>query len=232
MTLRVLHIDDEPDICEVVKISLDLDPALEVHSSFTGADGLADAAAWSPDLILLDIMMPGMDGIATLERLRKNPKTTKIPVVFMTARARVHELEHFRSLGVAGVIAKPFDPMTLAVSVRSYLQASRFNELRDLFLARVKVDAAKLAERRVALAGADPRPALETIRETAHSLAGSAGIYGLHAMGQAAAELETAAIGRLAGSDGADVAAALDRLLACIDGGGESAAGREKAATG
>ena len=231
MTLRVLQVDDEPDICEIVKMSLDLDPALEVHSSFTGHDGLAEAAAWSPDLILLDIMMPGMDGIATLERLRKNPKTANIPVVFMTARARLHELEHFRSLGVAGVIAKPFDPMPLAVSVRGYLQAARFNGLRELFLARAKVDAAKLAERRAALAETDPRPALDAIRDIAHGLAGSAGIYGLHAVSHDAAELETAAVARLSGANGVDIEAAIDRLLASIETNGNTSK-REKAAIG
>lgn len=121
-SLRVLHIDDEPDILEIVAASLALDPAFEVRGCGSGAEGLAAAAQWRPDLILLNVMMPIMDGPTTLGHLRENPQTAGIPVVFMTARAQTRELDHFKSLGAAGVIVKPFDPMTLAVSVRSQMQ--------------------------------------------------------------------------------------------------------------
>src|ERR1700694_1957917 len=117
-SFRILHIDDEQDILELVKLSLGLDRELTVRSCVSGEDALAEAAEWSPDLILCDVMMPGMDGPATLARLRENPRTAKIPVVFMTARAQIRELDHFTSLGATGVIAKPFDPMTLAETVR------------------------------------------------------------------------------------------------------------------
>src|ERR1700710_2245642 len=79
------------------------------------------AARNNPDIILLDVMMPVMDGAATLARLRANPVTAGIPVVFMTARAQSRELDLFRSLGAVGVIPKPFNPMTLAASVRAYI---------------------------------------------------------------------------------------------------------------
>ena len=85
----------------------------------SGADGLVAAAEWHPDLILLDVMMPVMDGPATLAHLREDPRTADIPVVFMTARVQKQDLAHFKSLGAAGVITKPFDPMTLAAAVRS-----------------------------------------------------------------------------------------------------------------
>lgn len=120
--LRVLHVDDEPDIREVVEISLSLDPDLVTQSCDSGQEALTIAADWSPDLILLDVMMPVMDGPATLARLRDNAQTTGIPVLFMTARAQTRELDRFRSLGAIGVIPKPFDPMTLAASVRSYMR--------------------------------------------------------------------------------------------------------------
>ncbi len=81
------------------------------------------AAAWEPDVILMDVMMPVMDGPQTLTHLRADARTAKIPVVFMTARAQTREVEHFLSLGAAGVIAKPFDPMTLADAVRAFLPA-------------------------------------------------------------------------------------------------------------
>ena len=120
-SLHVLHIDDEPDIRELAAISLGLDFEFEVRSCASGKDGLADAAKSRPDLILLDVMMPVMDGPETLRHLRENPKTADIPVVFMTARVQARELDHFKSLGAAGVISKPFDPMTLAATVRSYM---------------------------------------------------------------------------------------------------------------
>jgi CheY-like chemotaxis protein len=120
--ILVLHIDDETDIREVVALSLRVDSELAVRGSDSGAAGIADAAKCQPDLILLDVMMPVMDGPTTLAHLRGNPQTADIPVVFMTARAQTRELEHFKSLGAVGVIAKPFDPMTLAASVRSHMR--------------------------------------------------------------------------------------------------------------
>ena len=118
---RLLHVEDEPDIRELVQISLALDPAVDVKSCASGLDALAVAADWKPNIILMDVMMPVMDGAQTLSRLRENAGTAGIPVIFMTARAQTNEIEHFLSLGAAGVIAKPFDPMTLAASVRAYL---------------------------------------------------------------------------------------------------------------
>jgi CheY-like chemotaxis protein len=121
ISMRILHVDDEPDIRELVEMSLMLDETLAVKSCSCGSDALTAAAEWSPDLILMDVMMPTMDGPETLSHLRENGATAKIPVVFMTARAQTRELAHFLSLGAAGVIPKPFDPMTLAGAVRHYM---------------------------------------------------------------------------------------------------------------
>lgn len=123
-SFRVLHVDDEPDIREIVAVSLGLDPEFAVRGCGSGADGLAIAAEWRPDLILLDVMMPVMDGPTTLEHLRENPQTANIPIVFMTARTQTHELAHFKSLGAVATISKPFDPMTLAALVRSCIQSA------------------------------------------------------------------------------------------------------------
>ena len=120
---RLLHVEDEPDIREVVEMSLALDPAIVLKSCASGAAALVAAAAWEPDIILMDVMMPVMDGAETLTHLRDDARTAKIPVVFMTARAQAREIEHFLSLGAAGVIPKPFDPMTLATAVRAFLPA-------------------------------------------------------------------------------------------------------------
>jgi CheY-like chemotaxis protein len=118
--LRVLYVDDEEDIREIVEISLGLDPELWIRGCASGAEALAIAVDWSPDMILCDAVMPVMDGPATLTRLRECPQTVDIPVVFLTSRAQPREIEHFKSLGAVGVIVKPFDPMTLAHSVRSH----------------------------------------------------------------------------------------------------------------
>jgi len=119
---RILHVEDEPDIREVVKMSLALDAGLTVVSCGSGPDALATAVDWRPDVILMDVVMPVMDGPEMLAHLRKNSRTANIPVVFMTARAQTNEVQHFLSLGAAGVIAKPFDPLTLAASVRACLR--------------------------------------------------------------------------------------------------------------
>jgi CheY-like chemotaxis protein len=118
---RVLHVEDEPDIRDVVKMSLALDAGLTVKSCNTGQDALVEATAWRPDVILTDVVMPGVDGPEMLALLRENSRTAGIPVVFMTARAQSSEVEHFLALGAAGVIAKPFDPLTLATSLRACL---------------------------------------------------------------------------------------------------------------
>lgn len=122
-TIRILHVDDEPDIREIVDMSLSLNPDFQVRACGSGAEAIEAAAEWSPELILLDVMMPRMDGPTTLSHLRKNPRTADIPVVFMTARAQSREIEQFIALGAQGVISKPFDPMTLAFEVRNQLQA-------------------------------------------------------------------------------------------------------------
>jgi CheY-like chemotaxis protein len=121
--IRLLYVDDEPDIREVVEFSLGLDPEFEIRSCGSGSEALVIAAEWKPDLVLLDVMMPTMDGPATLERLRENVETSAIPVVFITARARAREIVRLRSLGAVGVVPKPFDPMALAVTMRSFLPA-------------------------------------------------------------------------------------------------------------
>jgi two-component system, OmpR family, response regulator len=122
MSVRVAYVDDEPDIREVAALSLGLDPDIEVRTCASGPELLKLVQSWRPDVILLDVMMPGMDGPATLAGLhRENPHLTTIPVIFITARTQAHEVERFTALGAAGVIIKPFDPMTLAQTARSFL---------------------------------------------------------------------------------------------------------------
>jgi CheY-like chemotaxis protein/HPt (histidine-containing phosphotransfer) domain-containing protein len=225
-TIRILHVDDEPDIREVVEISLGLDPGFTTRSCGSGEQALVAAIDWQPDLILCDVMMPVMDGPATLMRLRANALTANIPVVFMTARAQTRELDRFRSLGALGVIPKPFDPMTLAASVRSYVQPAHdpLDDLRAGFLLRVKRDAAALAEQRLVLKhGSRPPDVLDRIKSIAHGLSGAGGIYGFAEISDAAAALEDAVIAELAGpGDGEAAGLALDGLIALAENCGDS----------
>ncbi|MCY0093647.1 response regulator [Hoeflea ulvae] len=116
--LKVLYVDDEDDIREIAGMALQLDPDIELKTSASGADALSVVQDWVPDLILLDVMMPGMDGPQTLNRLRQDPARASIPVVFITARTQPEDMEMFMELGAASVICKPFDPMTLATQTR------------------------------------------------------------------------------------------------------------------
>ena len=119
--IRVLYVDDEPDIREIAEMSLGLDPEFEVRTASSGAQAIEIARAWNPAIVLLDVMMPGMDGPETLSRLRGYPETLHTPVGFITARAQRNEIQNFATLDAVGVIAKPFDPVTLAVQVRKLI---------------------------------------------------------------------------------------------------------------
>lgn len=217
--LRVLHVDDEPDIREVVEISLGLDPDFETRSCGSGLEALAVSADWPPDIILLDVMMPVMDGPATLARLRDNAQTANIPVVFMTARAQTREIDLFRSLGAAGVIPKPFDPMTLAASVRGHVPpvGDALAAVRGEFLRRVGRDADTLIDCWLAKELNSPT-VLTRVKVVAHGLAGAAGIFGYPQLGNAAATVEEAVIIRLSGAGTLrEVERSLERLLTGIE---------------
>jgi two-component system OmpR family response regulator len=218
--VRVLHVDDEPDIREVVELSLGLDPEFTVKSCSSGGDALVAAADWSPDLILLDVMMPEMDGPTTLARLRENPSTNEIPVVFMTARAQPRELKQFRDLGAAGVISKPFDPLTLAATVRDCVQRpdDRFAAPRARFINRARDDIETLAHNRAKLGDeAKASGALNEIITVAHRLAGGGGTVGLPEISANAFALEQCALGMLSGSDTkSNVEATMEKLVDVI----------------
>ena len=111
---HVLIIDDESDIREVAQLGLELVGGWQVATAPSGVDGLAQASADRPDVILLDVMMPDVDGPETLRLLRADPATEAVPVVFLTARSEATDVEWLEGLGASGVIAKPFDPVTLA----------------------------------------------------------------------------------------------------------------------
>ena len=110
---RVLVIDDEDDIREVAKVSLEMVGGWEALTASSGSEGLEKARAERPDAILLDVMMPDMDGPATFHRLQADAALRHIPVILLTAKVQANDRRRFAELGVMGVIAKPFDPLTL-----------------------------------------------------------------------------------------------------------------------
>lgn len=113
-TLRtVLYVDDEPDIRQVVELSLSLVEGLSVHTCEGGEQALAQIPGLKPDLVLLDVTMPGTDGPTTLARMRTDTALARIPVVFMTAKAMPQEVARFRQIGAVGVIPKPSTPCSL-----------------------------------------------------------------------------------------------------------------------
>jgi len=111
---HILCVDDEPDILQVATMCLETVGGFTVTSLSSGIKATAEAISIKPDLILLDVMMPEMDGPATLKILRKNPALDHIPIVFMTARVQPQDIEEYMKLGAAAVIQKPFDPMSIA----------------------------------------------------------------------------------------------------------------------
>ncbi|HEX7874396.1 MAG TPA: response regulator [Sphingobium sp.] len=120
--LKILYVDDEEDIRTIVTLCLGMDPAMEVKTADSGiaALDLLTQSAWRPDLALVDVMMPYIDGIELLNRMRAEPDTAHIPVVFITASARSTQVKHYTDAGAIGIISKPFDPLTLAATVRGY----------------------------------------------------------------------------------------------------------------
>jgi len=122
---RILVVDDDDSIREVAQMSLEMVGSHEVITADCGADGLARARDDQPDVILLDVMMPELDGPATFERLQADPVTRDIPVILLTAKLQSADRARFAQLGVRAVLSKPFDPMTLADEVAEILDWPR-----------------------------------------------------------------------------------------------------------
>lgn len=121
MTRRILVIDDEVAIHIIVQASLKATAGWDVLIAASAATGLPLAEAEQPDAILLDVMMPELDGPATFHKLQANPATKNIPVIFLTAKARNGEKRLFESLGAAGIITKPFEPERIADQIKRLL---------------------------------------------------------------------------------------------------------------
>ncbi|NDJ20501.1 response regulator [Nostoc sp. B(2019)] len=120
-TKQILVIDDEDDIRQLIQTCLEIMGGWKVLTATSGNQGLLLAQSSQPDAILLDVMMPDMDGLTTFQQLQANQTTKHIPVILLTARGRATEQRLFTQLGVRGIISKPFNPQKLAVQVAAAL---------------------------------------------------------------------------------------------------------------
>jgi len=115
---KILYVEDEPDIAAVARLSLESIGGFEMLVCGSGKEALGAAPGFAPDLILLDVMMPGMDGPSTLRALRATSGLSAIPIIFMTAKAQTGEVNRYREMGALDVITKPFDPIKLPDTIR------------------------------------------------------------------------------------------------------------------
>ena len=116
---KILLVEDDPDIGVIVKSALEMLAGFEVRACSSGAEALSTVEEFAPQLALLDVMMPELDGPGVLARLRERPATATLPVIFLTAKAAPQESERLRALGAVGVLSKPFDPLNLHEQIRA-----------------------------------------------------------------------------------------------------------------
>jgi len=116
---KILYAEDEPDIQSIAQMALEMMGGYTLKLCQNGQQAVNEAEAFAPDLILLDVMMPEMDGPTALKEMRKMPSLANTPVIFMTAKVQHQEVENYKAMGAIDVIAKPFDPMTLPETIKS-----------------------------------------------------------------------------------------------------------------
>ena len=121
-TQKIMYVEDEPDIQTIARIALEQIGGFDLLVCSSGQAALDQVSDFAPDIILLDVMMPEMDGIETFRQLKTLPACADVPVVFMTARVQTHEIKEYTDLGAVDVIAKPFSPITLAEQVKTIIQ--------------------------------------------------------------------------------------------------------------
>jgi diguanylate cyclase (GGDEF)-like protein len=231
----VVYVDDEPDIRLIVQTALSLAEGVTVHTGESGEQALELARELQPDLLLLDVTMPGLDGQATLQRLRAEPSIAHIPVIFVTAKATPEDVVRFRAMGASGVIAKPFDPMRLSAQVLSLWRTIAAQPQRisgDQACLRAQVDrlAGKFLERSGAQTltlrdlvqdlRAGHSTGVASMHEIAHTIHGSGAMFNFPAVSACAEEIERLSQDLLA-FDAATAVASVppirQRLAACIE---------------
>lgn len=200
--IRILYLEDERDIRSIVEFALE-DEGFELFACASGQEALDRAPSLEVDLILADVMIPGIDGPAAVKRLRELPHLSETPVIFMTAKVQPSELASYLDLGALGVIAKPFDAMTLAAQIRGLFEQRRatstgerkrvrLNEFRQAFARSLPDRVTQLGVALDELRNAPPGvlPASGPLRRIAHSLVGAAGTFGYNRLGEQAHKLE------------------------------------------
>ncbi|MBM3556265.1 MAG: response regulator [Alphaproteobacteria bacterium] len=232
---RILYIDDEEVLRRVTRAVLEKAGGFTVAVASSGKEGLALAPAFKPDLIVLDVMMPEMDGPTTLAALRTLPDLSKVPVVFLTAKAQPSEIERLRDLGAAEVLTKPFEPQTLCRDLHRIWSAARardqvsatdpwaapelqaaLEEMRQVFRDGLSDHLLAIVAARDALfqTGADATTPRATLRARAHRITGTARTIGLGSLGDRAAEVEDLLV---ADASSAALLGPIDALLAAIE---------------
>jgi CheY-like chemotaxis protein len=202
----ILLVDDEPDIRTIAEMSLSQVGGWKTILASNGAQALELAAKHKPDVILLDVMMPEMDGVSTFKALAAAAETRNIPVIFMTAKVQSHEKADYVGFGAAGVIAKPFDPMRLPSDILSILSQpveqrgrTRIAALQRRYAEGLssKIDGLRAAVEHAHSVpeGADShsrKAAVEAAHRIAHTLHGTAGTYGHAEVSRAMGSVELA----------------------------------------
>ena len=232
----VLYVDDDPDICQVVQTTLCLIAGFDVRTANSGEKAIDLAYELRPDLIILDVMMPGLDGPSIYKRLCENILLANIPVIFMTAKVLPTEVAHLVRLGAIGVIGKPFDPLTLgdevvalwnkAVSARvlageragdDQVQA-QVHSLASRFLERARGEVIRLREL-TATARSGDQAVLGEIVRVAHSIHGAGAIFGFPSVSALGGDVERLVEELMTGGIASDQAAEpLDlQLLRCTE---------------
>jgi two-component system OmpR family response regulator len=206
----ILCVDDDPDICEVVQASLCLVAGLDVYTAGSGEQAIDLAYEHRPDLILMDVMMPGLDGPATLKRIRNSALIDEIPLIFLTAKVLPAEIAHFLHLGAIGVIRKPFDPLKLGDELlalwegkdsareainthdaQSHVQ-TQLNSLAAGFLQRTRADAVRLPEMFERVRAGD-WSILKDVERIGHSINGTGAMFGFPQLSAAGEAIEDVA---------------------------------------
>ena len=122
LTKSILLIDDEPNLAQVIAVCLESFKGWKVQIANSGKAGLSIVESLKPDAILLDVMMPEMDGITVFQHLQQNPATQNIPVILLTAKVQASDRARFAQLDIAGMIAKPFEPLQIADQIAQLLK--------------------------------------------------------------------------------------------------------------
>jgi two-component system OmpR family response regulator len=228
----ILYVDDDADICSIVQVTLRMVPGLNVQTADSGERAIDLAHELRPDLVLMDVMMPGLDGPSTLKRMRQSILLADIPVIFMTAKVLPAEISQFLQLGAIGVIVKPFDPLKLygdlvalwhkgaigdpsllACSAQSNAEA-KIDSLTSSFLQRAWADVINLAKM-IEHAQHGDRSVFSEVERVSHSLHGAGAMFGFPKISEMGGKMARMVEGLVAnaGHDSADEPAVLRQLV-------------------